>query len=69
MLQGESVSPRRTALGVTAPTPGDSGLMGESATERHVLGLLSALDSIFQERRIVSKEGAAVAAATAAYSQ
>jgi alanine-glyoxylate transaminase/serine-glyoxylate transaminase/serine-pyruvate transaminase len=43
------------------------GLMGESATERHVTAVLSALGSIFREQGIVQEEGAGVAAAAAQY--
>ncbi len=43
------------------------GLMGESATERHVTGVLSALESMLAEKGIVKKKGAALAVARAAY--
>lgn len=43
------------------------GLMGESATERHVTGLLSALSRLLSEKGIVEETGAATAAAKKVY--
>ena len=43
------------------------GLMGESATERHVTGVLSALGSVLSEKGIVKRKDTGLAAATAAY--
>jgi alanine-glyoxylate transaminase/serine-glyoxylate transaminase/serine-pyruvate transaminase len=42
------------------------GLMGESATERHVMGVLSALNTVLAEKGIV-KKGVALPAAREAY--
>jgi len=43
------------------------GLMGESATERHVTAVLSALGSVLSEKGIVKEKDAGLAAAKAAY--
>ncbi len=43
------------------------GLMGESATERHVTGVLSALESVLSEKGMVKDKGAALATARAVY--
>ena len=43
------------------------GLMGESATERHVTGVLSALGSVLSEKGIVKGKDTALAAAKAVY--
>jgi len=43
------------------------GLMGESATERHVTGVLAALESVLAEKGIVKEKGAALAAARSVY--
>lgn len=43
------------------------GLMGESATERHVTAALAALEEILADTRAVTKRGAAVAAAEKSY--
>ena len=43
------------------------GLMGESATERHVTSVLSALETVLAERGILKETGRAVAAAEGVY--
>jgi len=43
------------------------GLMGESATEKHVTALLSALSTVLSEKSMVKETGAAVAAAKNVY--
>ena len=43
------------------------GLMGESATERHVTGVLSALGCVLSEKGIVKGKDTGLAAAKAAY--
>ncbi len=41
--------------------------MGESATRRHVTGVISALEKIFAEQGIVMNQGRALEAAKAVY--
>jgi alanine-glyoxylate transaminase/serine-glyoxylate transaminase/serine-pyruvate transaminase len=43
------------------------GLMGESATERHVTSLLEALEAMLREQGVLKARGAAIAAAKQAY--
>ena len=43
------------------------GLMGESATERHVTSVLNALETVLVEKGILEEMGKAVTAATEVY--